>query len=260
MASDEVAKLAQARGFAYPAELRLRWPWQLARIAVVRARRLSVLGQPNTASARMLGWIGVPALVGMQMVMVGRTSDRVYQWRSASVTLDDGRKAQIRPVLWLTGVIGGIATQMVILLLPILVIAVLLTRGIQVPPIILAILELAMVVYFLSVVIAEVARDHRRKREPESPLPLLERRRNQLAEEGAAWLLTSLACGRKGQARHLFGLLTPSWQAQAAVVVLYPAEESLIEVYRRWGGQLDTGAQRRIVFDYRSDLRSTNQT
>ena len=258
MASNRVGKSARLNGYVYPAELRLRWPWQLARIALVRARRLSVLGQPNTARASMLGWIGVPALAGMQMVMVGRTADRVYQWRSASVTLDDGRAARIRPVLWLTGVIGGVAAQMLILLLPILVIAVLLTRGIHVPPIILAIFELAMVVYFLSIVITEVARDHRRKREPESPLSLLEQRRNQLAEEGAAWLLTSLACGRKGQAHHLFGLLTPSWRAQAAIVVLYPAEGSLVDVYRRWGGQLDAGAERRIVFDYRSDF--TNQT
>ncbi len=76
-------------------------------------------------------------------------------------------------------------------------------------------------------------------------MPLLEQRRHQLAEEGAAWLLTSLACGRKDQAHHLINLPTPIWRAQAAIVVLYPAEESLVDMYRRRGSRLDAGATRR---------------
>lgn len=163
---------------------------------------------------------------------------------AASAADSRARKAGVR---FRMGILGAVLTAV----LGFTVVADLLS-----PSLVLAagylLLVLLMAVW--SAVLVQVLGEHRRNREePEANVKDLKRRRDELAGNGPAYVLTSVMADRDGTgaATALLEALKTEWAAQGAVVVLYPASERLIGYYARRGAVIEQGAQRRMIFDYR---------
>jgi hypothetical protein len=77
----------------------LRRPGQLIAVAAHWARRLSMLGQPNTRAAEILGWFALPAMWGVHMIIAGTSAGQIQTLGSASAAPEGTSKPTRRPLV-----------------------------------------------------------------------------------------------------------------------------------------------------------------
>ncbi|MET3805893.1 hypothetical protein ABIB25_002901 [Nakamurella sp. UYEF19] len=218
---------------------------QAARVAMDRTRRLTLLGQ-----LPVVGVLVVPWLWPLHLGIVGLTAGHIRITPDASLSFHDGTVPQrVRPALtmaviagtlWLAGISGLILVCHGAIVVAVVAFAVLLP----------ALIELIGLVEFAVL----------------NPEWLTIKRQCGLRADGRTVnVLTSLVSRRDGHghARVLMEATYPSWQAQDAVVVGYPASKDLISYYVRMGARRESPAtaggsppQRRISFDCRRPLRT----
>ena len=225
-------------------------PGQLMAVAAHRSRRLSVIGQPNTRAAAVLGWFALLAMWGVHMLVAAPAAGQIQTLGSASAALEGRSKPRRRPVLMLVG-LAGYLMHVSALAVPAAIEAV----DLSALPAWLVMSHLLFGANFLTVVIVELfARFRRWVYLSEGRAGALQARRDELGRTGApAYLAVGLVAGRRGKrdGERLFRALQEQLRADHAVAVLYPADEGLVQLYKSWGARLDDGAQRRMLLDYR---------
>jgi hypothetical protein len=214
------------------------------RVAWDRACAFSLFSRRLPMVARFIA----PWMWPFHLATVGAQGDRIRVLGRASLALHDGGPHRVhRPTMVVAAlsllaefclILAG-GSALAIALLPVL--------GVS-----LAALVGVLMVAAPAVWEGLVGGVIRVTRDPESLT--LNRRRRELAKDGAASVMSSLVRSRrspKGTGRRLLTAMKVEWQAQQSVVVFYPATEGLVAYYTHEGAVLDDGATRRMKFNYR---------
>lgn len=221
---------------------------EVARIAADRARRFGLAARWSAAGKIRLvrGWL---VLAGWPLAMVAACWDAPHIRRlcGGSATVKTAGRGRRR---WrFTAAAVGVLLVLVAALIALEVAAML--AGNTAARVMCAAAFLAVVV---PLVLTALGQALRRQREPEMTLRSLDARRDELGGAGVGYTLSEVLAARAdtGDGTALIEALKPEWTAAAAVVVLYPASESLVGYYSTLGAVRDGNADRRMLFDYRT--------
>lgn len=222
---------------------------QAVRVAWDRACAFTLVGRRFPRLARLVAlWMWV-----IHLTSVAGQGDRVRLLRGASLAVDDGGPHRFHRPTMVLAVLSVVAEFALILVGgSALAIALVPVLGVSLSALV-GVLIVASPLVWESLVggVIRVSRD------PESLT--LNRFRRELAEDGAASVMSSLVRSRRspaGTGRLLLAAVKAEWQEQQSVVIFYPATEGLVAYYTREGAVPDDGATRRMKFDYRRNSPS----
>jgi len=221
---------------------------ELARIAGRRARRFGLAPRfgGGTGMRLLRGWV-VAAMWPLALISACADAAHVRTLGGASATVKAAAPAGRR--LWrFAAAAVGVAVLWIAVVISCAVGGLLAGSGV-----VRIVCAAAVLVLFAPPAIAAVVQTVRSRREPERTLRNLDARRDALAGEGAGYTVSEVlaAHDHTGEGTALMAALKRQWSDEAAVVVLYPATESLAGYYVRLGAVRDQNADRRMLFDYR---------
>lgn len=217
---------------------------QAIRVAWDRACAFSLLSRRLPMVARFIA----PWMWPFHLATVGAQGDRIRVLGGASLVADDGGPHQVHRLTLVVAALSLLAEFALILSAgAFLAVALLPVLSPNVAALV-GVLIVASPLLFESLVggVIRVIRD------PESMT--LSRRRRELAQDGAASVMSSLMRSPRspaGTGRLLLAAMKVEWQEQQSVVIFYPATEGLVAYYTHEGAVLDDGATRRMKFNYR---------
>jgi hypothetical protein len=208
-----------------------------ARIAWHRARGLSMVSR-----VPVLGAVITPWLWPMHLAGVAAQNDQIRYRGSASMAVSDvGPHTIHRPAMALAAaalliqfvLLVSVAAAAATMLLPLLSPAAAAAA---------ALLVIASPLLLEGPVRAVI----RLTRDRESLT--LNRRRNQLAEHGPAFVMSSFVRSANqaaaGEGRTLLDTMKTEWRDQHAAIIFYPANNALVRYYANESAVIDTGAKR----------------
>jgi len=220
---------------------------QLAKIASDRAWRFSTLGAPKhwTPLIRILTW---PILWPLNLTIASIHVGQIRILSDASVTMQGPSSAPHRQKLRALKLVG-LAAGLIAFFGPLLTLTAVaaFTSSTAITITCAALVAIGM----LGAARQMIQNRRRVKKHPESADSYLTTRRNELGGEGApSYVLTHLVahCDGKKSAHNLVKALQREWHQDNAVVVLFPATESLVRYYEQLGAHLDDRAGRLMVF------------
>lgn len=213
-------------------------------IAWYRARAFAVVGRAWGVDAVFAPW-----LWALHLATVGWQGDQIRQLRTASMAVSDGRPHRAHLPSLLLG-IAALTLQFVLLVVVGAAAAVLLSPTMNTTLVSVAVVLLLSAPLLLECVVGAT---RRLTRDRESLT--INSRRDGLAKNGPALVMSSFVRAFRGQAKGdgaaLLWAMKAEWRDRRAIVLLYPANEALVCYYRQAGAEIDAGAARRMSFDLR---------